>query len=147
MKKNRFKWLCQRKKNPFLNGKAGRGLSFIEVLMTVIILSITMLTLMQAVSQGLRMLENSEQVALAARLARQKMAEMEMKNFVIGGETSGIFKQHKDIAWKVEVKDPDIPEAKDFSISQINLTVEWGSALNKQKIEISTYSAKIDKIK
>ncbi len=123
-----------------------RGLSLVEVLFTVVLISISLMTLIQGISQGLQALAASEKMALAATLARQKMTELEIYNFQIGARTSGVFEHHKDFRWKVEIGDPDLSDAKDFAISQVDLYILWDENNRERKIRVTTYAAKIQKL-
>lgn len=104
------------------------------------------MTLLQGISQSLQALDRSEQLATAAMLAKQKMSDLELRKFQIGVETSGVFKNHKNYSWNVEIKDPDLAIAKDFAISQVNLTVSWKKNGKEEKIFITTYTARIQKL-
>ncbi len=114
--------------------------------MTVIIISVSVLILIQGVSHSLLMLRSADQSSLAAHLARQKLAELELKNFEIGSETSGTFTENREFSWAVEIRDPAIPEAKDFAISEVFLKIHWLDGNEKRTMEVITYTAKIQKL-
>jgi hypothetical protein len=122
-----------------------RGLSLLEVMFTVLILSISIMTLLQGISQGIMMLEAAEKLSIAALLAKKKMAQLEIDEFKISAESSGIFEENKDYSWKVEFKDPELEEAKNFSISQVDIFVQWQEGTQTKEIKVSTYTAAIKK--
>lgn len=124
-----------------------RGLSLIEVMVTVLILSVSIMTLLQGITQGILILESAEMMSQAALLAKKKMAELSLKEFKLGLDTSGIFEENKKYSWKVEIKDPELEEAKSYSISQIDLFITWKAGDRKKEIKITTYSTKSKKIR
>lgn len=127
--------------------KNERALSLIEVLVTVLILSISILTLIQGISQGIMVLDTAEGLSEAALLAKKKMAELELEKFEIGVESSGVFEENKKYSWKVDIKDPELDEAKNFAISQVDLFILWKDQGTEKQIKISTYASQVKKMK
>lgn len=94
------------------------GFTLLEILIAVAILSGAFLALLSGQGSGFLASERAERLNLATNLARQKMAEMEMKvqtdmdkgKFPEEDEQAGIFEEpFDDYRWKYNLRKVEIP--------------------------------------
>ena len=90
-------------------GAFNKGLSFIEVLYAILLLSSTVVILSQISSQSSLHLDRSKRYPLIARLMEQKLTELELEFYQQGPsalkeENPQVFKDYPEFSWSLKHK-------------------------------------------
>ncbi|MFC1497284.1 prepilin-type N-terminal cleavage/methylation domain-containing protein [Verrucomicrobiota bacterium] len=125
------------------------GFTLIEVLVTIVILSVGIVTVLQALDASVCHLGISRDTMLATMLMKEKMADLETQTFNKGEINTGLSRgrfqrSYRDFLWQLHVKRisglTDIQTVADgtsCSLNEVSLTV-WRED-SKRKYSITTY--------
>ncbi len=116
--------------------------TFVEVLVALAIISISLLTLLKLHVISIRLADTAEITSQAALLADEKIAEVLAPGYPRLGSNSGIVERNnKRFEWQTEVADLRLPQLDDASISglrKISVDVGWKNGSGKKHLEMST---------
>lgn len=119
------------------------GFTLIEILVAMLLLSISLVLILQLFSGGLKALKKSDDYSRAVFLAKEKMEEALAINLFVGGDNaSGL--SDDGYEWSVSVSD-EASDAEDslskvlpVSLFKIDVDVLWGTGKHKKHFNIST---------
>lgn len=110
-----------------------RGFTLIEVLVAMVVLSVSLVSIFQLFSGGLSARRRAEEVGRAAFHAREKMEELLLYPEMVPGVLDGEWED--GYSWRAEITevfqgDPEDapPWRRYFSLFDIRLDVQWGEA-------------------
>ncbi len=127
-----------------------RGFTLIEVIVSLAIMGISIVTILQLFSGGLRSIKVSDDYLRAAILAQNKMNELESKfNIFINQE--GVFEQDDNYHWSLSVENYDLaglhPQfenlkdentEKSIFVDKVRLKVFWNTEHGQREMELVT---------
>ena len=127
-----------------------KGFTLIEVIVSLVIMGISIVTILQLFSGGLRSIKVSDDYLRAAILAQNKMNELESKfNIFINQE--GVFEQDDNYHWALSVENYDLaglhPQfenlkdentGKSIFVDKVKLKVFWNSEHGQREMELVT---------
>jgi len=126
-----------------LPASADSGFTLVEILVTLVILSVGIIVVLRAFDTSLFALAESRDCMCAAMLIREKMAELETRlreDGALSGERSGTFDGHYgDYQWETRQQDDTPPESGSATnrLSRITTAV-WRSG-SSRKYSAATY--------
>ncbi len=120
---------------------ASPGFTLIETLVAMMILSISLVIILQLFSGGLKSVRISDEYSRAIFHAKEKMEEILMVDNLINGESDGEFED--GYKWNAEIlylEPEDEAEKKKLPVDRfrINLKVSWSEGEHEKNFEIST---------
>lgn len=122
-----------------------KGFTFVEVIIALIVVSISLLGLIKLHLVSISMTEVAEATSQAALLAQQKIAETLALGYPREGITFGrIEKNNRILNWQTKVKDlqsSKLKEAKITGIRSISVEVDWKQGTATKSLQMSTYVA------
>jgi prepilin-type N-terminal cleavage/methylation domain-containing protein len=127
--------------------KAGRikGFTFIEVIIALVVVSISLLGLIKLHLVSIRMAGAAEVTSQAVLLAQEKIAEILAMGYPQEGIKTGRTERNNQImSWRTEVKDlrsSKLRDAKITGLRSINVEVSFERGSDTKSIEMSTYVA------
>ena len=127
-----------------------KGFTLIEVIVSLAIMGVSIVTILQLFSGGLRSIKVSDDYLRAAILAQNKMNELESKfNIFINQE--GVFEQDDNYHWALSVENYDLaglhPQfenlkdentGKSIFVDKVKLKVFWNSEHGQREMELVT---------
>lgn len=118
--------------------KKSSGLSLVEVLLSIVILSVGISALMIATNKCLVVLKRAQNRDIAYNLIRQIDTDYPIqKNELDEKIESGSFKNYDDFTWEREILFEDFEKTPGLFL--INLTVNWSEKGNVSNEKISYY--------
>jgi len=118
--------------------KKSSGLSLVEVLLSIVILSVGISALMIATNKCLVVLKRAQNRDIAYNLIRQIDTDYPIqKNELDEKIESGSFKNYDDFTWEREILFEDFEKTPGLFL--INLTVMWSEKGNVSNEKISYY--------
>ena len=117
------------------------GFTLLETLVAVIVLSISIVSIMQLFSANLKALPASELHSNAVFHARAKMEEILLLDAVVPGINSGSF---DDIfSWTVSITKDQKIDAAIFNLFRIDLKILWNNGDKKKSYLVSTLTSRL----
>tara|TARA_B100000315_G_scaffold72484_2_gene66034 strand:- start:7415 stop:8098 length:684 start_codon:yes stop_codon:yes gene_type:complete len=134
---------------------SARGFTLIEVIVSLAIMGISIVTILQLFSGGLRSIKVSDDYLRAAILAQNKMNELESKfNILINQE--GVFEQDERYNWSLSVENYDLaglhPQfenlkdentGKSVFVDKVRLKVFWDTRHGQREMELVTLKSSV----
>ena len=118
--------------------KKSSGLSLVEVLLSIVILSVGISALMIATNKCLVVLKRAQNRDIAYNLIRQIDTDYPIKKNELDEKIeSGSFKNYDDFTWEREILFEDFEKTPGLFL--INLTVMWSEKGNVSNEKISYY--------
>lgn len=122
-----------------------RAFTFVEVIVALAIVSISMLTLLKLHLISVRMTEAAETTFQAVFLADEKIAEA----LALGCPQEGTYcgtveKNSLKLNWQTEVTDLQLPQLQQANITglrKVLVDVSWRQADSRRHLQMSTYVA------
>jgi general secretion pathway protein I len=115
-----------------------KGFTLIETLVAIMVLSISLVAIMQLFSGGLKAARLSENYTRAVFHAREKMEELLVSPKMAEGELEGSFDD--EFRWKAEIR--HIESVKDSNPSTdtfaIRVEISWNEGESRKRFDIST---------
>ena len=110
-----------------------------EVLVSLAIIAIVLITCLTAQNQSIRLYHLSRDMTVATILARQKMGEIESENKLGGfpelGEEEGDFEeQFPEFTWKKAVSVTPFEEAR-----RVDLSIVWQDGIRERRVDVVSY--------
>jgi type II secretion system protein I len=122
-----------------------RAFTFLEVIVALAIVSISMLTLLKLHLISVRMIEAAETTFQAVFLADEKIAEILALGCPQEGIYSGTVKKNNfKLNWQTEVTDLQMPQLQQAGITglrKVLVDVSWEQAHSRKHLKMSTYVA------
>lgn len=136
------------KRNTAVKVTLKRAFTFIEVMVALAIVSISLLVLLRLQLMSIKMAEKAEVTCQAVFLAEEKLAEILGQGFPQEGATSGeierngiIFKCHTEVAANsVEGDLQQLQKEKIFGLRKISVDISCNQGLGRS-VQMSTYVA------
>ena len=128
-----------------------KGFTLIEVIVSLVIMGISIVTILQLFSGGLRSIKVSDDYLRAAILAQNKMNELESKFNIFKDNQKGVFEQDDNYHWALSVENYDLaglhPQfenlkdentEKSIFVDKVKLKVFWNSEHGQREMELVT---------
>ena len=115
------------------------GFTLIEILVTLLILSITLPTLLHSFREASRGQAISEFKTTALYLLKYRMAEIEILGYPDIGEEDGEFGENSRYRWHSDVQDVESEETE--GLRHVTVTVTWQEQGKEKWIAMNTYIA------
>ena len=133
--------------------KGKEGYTLIEVIVSLAITSISIVTIFQLFSGGLRSIKVSDDYLRAAILAQNKMNELKSKSNIFTSQ-EGVFEEDNRYHWSLSVEDYDLPGLhpqfknlqdenieKSVFVDKVKLKVFWDTEYGQREMELFTLKA------
>lgn len=121
------------------------GFTFIEVLVALAIVSISLLALLRLHLISIRMADSAQLTSQAIFLAEQKLAQTLALGYPPERINGGTMEQNGVLfSWRTEVTDlysPPLDEADITGLRKILVDVSWKQSLGHKHLQMSTYVA------
>ncbi|MBI5373923.1 MAG: prepilin-type N-terminal cleavage/methylation domain-containing protein [Candidatus Schekmanbacteria bacterium] len=109
------------------------GFTFLEIMVAVAILSISLIAALRAQSQSIRTAAECVEKIKLVNMAKEKIGEIEAQGFPNTGESEGEFEDYPGYYWKVTVK----PVSSDIlGLDKSTASVSLGDYLRDVKVTI-----------
>jgi type II secretion system protein I len=119
--------------------------TFIEVIVALTIVSISLLALLKLHLLSINMADRAEITSQAILLAQEKIAEVAAQGYPKLMAQSGIVdKNNVPLHWQIKVTDlkqPELEKANITGLRQILVDVTWNQGKKYKNIQMSTYFA------
>ncbi len=116
-------------------GSGPAGFTLLEVLISLLIIAIVLITSLRAQNQSIRLYTLSREMTIATILARQKMGEIEATGFPELGEEEGDFEeQFPGFTWKKAVSVTPFEEAR-----RVDLSIVWQDGIRERRVDVVSY--------
>ena len=116
-----------------------RGFTLVEILVTLVILSIALPTLLRTFRDAARAQALSEFKTTALYLLKFRMAEIEVTGYPDIGEEDGEFGENSRYLWHSDVQDVESEDIE--GLRHITVTVTWQEQGREKSISMNTYLA------
>jgi len=121
------------------------GFTFIEVLVALAVVSISLLALLRLHLISINMAERAQITCQSVFLAEQKLAETLAEGYPPEGINGGTVEQNRVLfRWRTEVADlyaPQLKEANVTGLRKILVDISWKQGLGCKHLQMSTYVA------
>ena len=118
-------------------GNGPAGFTLLEVLISLLIIAIVLISCLRAQNQSIRLYTLSRDMTIATILARQKMGEIENEatGFPELGEEEGDFdEQFPGFRWKKAVSVTPFEEAR-----RVDLSIAWQDGIRERRVDVVSY--------
>ena len=106
--------------------KKNRGFTLVEVMVALVIISVSIVTLLATHVESTRSYAEAKASTICGLLAQQKLAELQIGGFPEPGETSGVFENYDSYRWKLSIEETDMEELREITL-EVSLTPPEGS--------------------
>ena len=125
------------------------GFTLIETLVAVIVLSISIVIIMQLFSSNLKSLPSSDLHLKAVLYARAKMEEILLFDSFMPGQSSGVFDDN--FSWTVIIfkEEPEASETQKekpislFNLFRIDLEIFWKNGSKEKSYQVSALTSRV----
>ncbi len=132
-------------KHTVIGGGNKGAFTFIEVIIALVIVSISLLALIRLHLISISMTETAEITSQAVFLANEKIAETLTLGYPEEGTNSGTVEMNAlDLLWQTEVTSiqPSYPDGMDIAgLRRIFVDVSWKQGIRWKHLQMSTYVA------
>ena len=132
-------------KSAAIGQSAKNAFTFIEVLVALAIVSISLLALIRLHIISIRMTDTAQITSQAVLLANEKIAETLAAGFPQEGTDSGTVQNNAlGLHWTTEVTNLLSTQLQDMKITglrKILVDVSWKQGINRKHLQMSTYAA------
>lgn len=122
-----------------------KAFTFVEVIIALAIVSISLLALIRLHIISIRMTEKAEIMSQAVFLADEKIAEILACGYPKEGTDSGTLKKNGlALNWQTQVTDSQFPKLKDAGITalrKVSVDVCWKQGIGQKHLQMSTFVA------
>jgi general secretion pathway protein I len=116
-------------------GSSPRGFTLLEVLISLAIIAIVLITCLRAQNQSIRLYQLSRDLTIATILARQKMGEIELAGFPELGEEEREFEDaFPEFTWRQRVSETPFEEAR-----RVDLSIVWKEGIRERSVDVIAY--------
>ena len=121
------------------------ALTFVEVIIALAVVSISLLALLRLHLISISMAETAEISSQAVFLAEEKISEVLALGYPeVGTNTGTVEKNALCLNWQIEVTDLQIPQLDEADITglrKISVDVSWKKGTGRKHLQMSTYVA------
>ncbi|MGV3724467.1 MAG: type IV pilus modification PilV family protein [Actinomycetota bacterium] len=118
-----------------MNGRyRRRGFSMIEVVIAIALLGVGIAACVACIGSASHASGRAEELTAVQLLAREKLAELELRGAREGEDQGDFGASRPGYAWRTTVSPPDVP-----GLSQVRLQLLWGNPAQPQRAEYVTY--------
>ncbi len=96
--------------------RADRGFTLIEVMVALVIISISMVTLLSTNAISARTYAQAKALAVCSLLAQQKLAELQVGELPPAGETRGGFPDNEHYRWTLSVTETELETLREVTL-------------------------------
>jgi len=125
--------------------KRMRAFTFVEVIIALAIVSISLLTLLRLHIISISMVDKGQITTQAVLLANEKIAEMVAAGYPETGTNSGSMEKNGlTLNWQTEVTELRLPQLDKVNIDglrKILVDITWKQGLSRKQLQMSTYVA------
>lgn len=132
---------------------SSRGLTLLEVLIALVIISTALVGLVTLENQDLRAITSSRRTTLAAMLARNMMAQIEVAGFPEDlGEEEGDFQEQEEdenlrasyagFRWKKSIEAVQFGGRRLDNVRRVRITILWEEGKTGRQLDVVTYLAR-----
>ncbi len=129
----------------FLSEASTRAFTFVEVIIALAIVSISLLGLIRLHIININMTESAEITSQATLLAQEKIAETFAAGYPKQGSNRGtVQKNALCFNWQTEVTDlhlPQLDQADIFGLRKVSVDINWKQGIRQKHLRMSTYIA------
>jgi len=129
----------------FFPGASIRAFTFVEVIIALSIVSISLLGLIRLHIININMTESARITSQAALLAQEKIAETFAAGFSNQASNHGIVQKNAlCFNWQTEVTDmhlPQLDQARIYGLKKISVDINWKQGIGQKQLKMSTYIA------
>ena len=124
-----------------------RGFTFIEVLLALSIVLISLVPLLHLLAKSISVTDSAQCLSQATLIGSAKLAEvMSASSPEIGMESGRVENEDSDLIfkWEVTVADEDPKELEETNVSglrKVNVIVIWNEGVKQRQVTLSTYIA------
>lgn len=122
-----------------------RAFTFVEVIIALAIVSISLLGLIRLHIININMTESAQRTSQATLLAQEKIAETLAAGYPNLGSNSGaVQKNALSFNWQTEVTDLHLPQLDQADISglrKVSVDINWKQGFSQKHLWMSTYIA------
>lgn len=122
-----------------------KGFTLIEVIIALVVASISLLGLIRLHLISISMAEAAEEISQAVLLAEEKIAETLASGYPEEGITSGELEKNAQVLyWRTEVADlqsSELTEAEITGLRSVCVEVGWKDGGSSKSLQMSTYVA------
>ena len=122
-----------------------RAFTFVEVVVALAIVSISLLALLRLHIISISMVDKAQITTQAVLLANEKIAETIAAGYPKEGTNSGTTEKNGlTLNWQTEVKDLRLPQLDKVHISglrKILVDIAWKQGVSRKQLQMSTYVA------
>jgi hypothetical protein len=122
----------------------GSGFTFLEVLIALCVVVITLVPLIQLHVTSIRLVHSGSRMARATLLANAKLAEIVATDAVDIGESSGHIEEERGLVfqWRSTVRQADLAELEGTAISgirRVHVDVSWQDGRRDSMVSADTF--------
>ena len=121
---------------------AAAAFTFIEVLVALVVVSISLLGLLRLHLISITMADTAQATARAVFLARGRIAETLALGYPeIGVDTGVVENDTLELRWRTEVSDFELPELVEADVAglrEISVDVTWNQGVGRKHLQMST---------
>jgi len=132
-------------KRATIRGTRKSAFTFVEVLVALVIVSISLLALLRLHIISISMTDTAEITSQAIFLANEKIAETLALGYPEEGTNSGtVEKKALYLHWRTEVTDLEPPQLGELDIAglrRVFVDVSWKQGIRRKHLQMSTYVA------
>ncbi len=132
-------------RSPVVEGMRTKAFTFVEVIVALTVVSISLLALFRLHLISIRMTETAEITSQAVFLAGQKLAEKLALGYPKEETDSGVVEKNGvPLHWQTEVTDlqsPQLDEANITGLRRVLVDVSWKQGTGHKHMQMSTYVA------
>jgi type II secretion system protein I len=132
-------------KGPVAQGMRTKAFTFIEVIVALTIVSISLLALLRLHIISISMVEKAQITSQAIFLANAKIAETLAAGYPNEGANSGTVERNGlTLNWQTEVTDLQLPQLQEADITglrRVLVDVGWKQGIGRKHLQMSTYVA------
>ncbi len=132
-------------RRPMTNRERAGAFTFIEVIIALAIVSISLGALLRLHLISINMVDKAQVTSQAVLLADEKIAETLAAGYPEEGTNSGtVEKNGLTLSWQTEVTDlqlPQLDEKKITGLRKILVDVSWKRGIGRKQLQMSTYVA------
>ena len=110
------------------------GFLLLEVLISVILISVGLVYVVRSLSISSRAIETTARFLKSVTLLEERMWDLEAKGTIKKGTEEGAIEQDPEYSWRVEAE-----KAEDLPLNIVKLIIQWKDRAGKQGASIITY--------
>ncbi|MCK4913164.1 MAG: prepilin-type N-terminal cleavage/methylation domain-containing protein [Planctomycetes bacterium] len=137
--------ITMEKRHTFIRETSAKAFTFVEVIIALAIVSVSLLGLIKLHITNINMTETAEITSRAVLLAEEKIAETLATSYPNQGTNQGsVQKNALRFNWQTEVKDlqlPKLDQADICGLRTVSVDVSWKQGISRKHLQMLTYVA------